>query len=128
MNNRILIVDGHPVYANKTDGFLRGLTFSNITIAKNGQDGIELAKANKPHLVILSAMLPDMNSVDVCRQIHSFCGEETQILVQIGLFTEEEKIQEFKSSGANVVLWRKEKDLQPLEDAIQSLLFSPAIH
>ena len=121
VDQKILIVDGHPVYINKTQGFLEGLTFRNITLAKTGQEGIEKSESEKPGLVIMSGILPDMDAHEVCRMIkekHS----SSRIIVQIGLFTEEYDIEKFKEFGADVVLDRKEKDLAPLQEAVVRLI------
>ena len=124
MDHRILIADGHPVYVNKTIGFLRGLTFKDIQLVQTGAQAIDKVRSKKPDLVILSSMLEDMDSLDVCRTSARLAHGTTKIIVQIGLFTENEMIEEFKACGADIVLPRKEKDWQPLQKAIEELLFS----
>ena len=123
MDQRILIIDGHPVYVNKTIGFLQGLTFRDIQLAKTGKQGIDEVRLKEPDLVILSSMLQDMDSLEVCKAIHELTNGSAKIIVQIGLFTEVETINQFTDCGADAVLMRKEKDLKPLQDAIEALLF-----
>ena len=41
MSEKILIIDGHPVYIYKLEGFLRGLTYNNVLLARSGKEGIE---------------------------------------------------------------------------------------
>ena len=123
MDQRILIIDGHPVYASETIEFLLGLTFENIQLAKTGKQGIDDARNKKPDLVILSSMLPDMDSLEVCEAIHELTNGSTKIIVQIGLFMEVGTIHKFTDYGADAVLTRKEKDLRPLQKAIEKLLF-----
>jgi len=124
INRRILIIDGHPVYVNKIIGFLRGLTFKDITLAPTGKEGIDFVRSKNPNLIILSGMLQDMDSLEACKAIRAMTDESVKIIVQTGLFTKEEDIKRFKDYGADAVLTRKEKDLQPLQDAIEGLLFS----
>ena len=124
MDQRILIIDGHPVYVNKTIGFLQGLTFKNVRLAKTGKQGIDDVRLQKPDLIILSSMLSDMDSLEVCKVIHELTNGSTKIIVQIGLFAEVETINKFTDYGADVVLTRKEKDLRPLQNAIEEILFS----
>lgn len=121
MNVKILIIDGHPVYIRKTEGFLKGLAYSDITLAATGADGLQKAAAIRPDLVIMSALLPDMDAHEVCQYIRIESGL-SRIIVQFGLFTEEKDILRFKAEGADAVLARKEKDLKPLEDAIAALV------
>ena len=121
MSPKILIIDSHPVYILKMEGFLRGLTLNNIILTKTGKEGIEKAKSESPDLIILSGMLPDMNSQEVCGTVKA-ASPSAGIIVQVGLFTEDKAIEEFKECGADFVLDRKEKDLSPLQEAIAQLI------
>jgi DNA-binding NarL/FixJ family response regulator len=120
MTIKFLIIDAHPVYIHKTEGFLKSLTYNDITLAKTAQEGLEKLAAIKPDVVIMSGMLPDMNAHVICKNIKER-ADTTKIIVQVGLFTDENDIQRFKQYGADVVLDRKEKDLMPLQDAIVAL-------
>ena len=124
MDHRILIIDGHPVYVDKTIRFLQELTFKDVGLAKTGKQGIDAVRLKKPDLVILSSMLPDMDSFEVCKSINELTNGSAKIIVQIGLFNEVDMISKFKDYGADVVLMRKEKNLQPLQKAIEELLLS----
>ncbi len=121
MDQKILIIDAHPVYIHKTESFLAGLTFKNIVLATSGKKGIERIKSENPDLVILSGMLPDTESHDVCKMIKA-TNRLTKIIVQTGLLTDELSITRFRECGADLVLPRKEKDLAPLQKAISQLL------
>ena len=70
----------------------------------------------------MSSQLPDVESLTVCKEIVQCCQPKPKMIVQVGLFAEEETINQFKESGVEVVLLRKEKDLHPLELAIEQLL------
>ncbi len=123
MLKKILILDAHPVYILKTEGFLRGLTYNNITLARTAKEGLEKTGLLQPDLIIMSAMLPDMDAHEVCQKLKQQCNS-SKIIVQIGLYTEQKDIEQFKQEGANAVLERKEKDLIPLEEAVAALLHS----
>lgn len=41
----------------------------NITLASNGEEGIEQARANKPTLILLDIMMPKLNGLDMLKQI-----------------------------------------------------------
>ncbi len=125
MNNvKILIIDGHPVYYQKTVGFLKGLTLKDITTASSGQEGLKKVDMLRPDLIMMSAMLPDFDGVDICREIRAIKDYTPKIIVQIGVFYEEKDIDDLYQSGANKVVLRKEKDFLSLEKAIDELLFS----
>jgi|CXWL01.1.fsa_nt_gi CheY-like chemotaxis protein len=123
LTQKILIIDGHPVYAKKTEAFLKGLTFSDITIAPGASEGLKEFENALADLVVLSSMLPDGDSHEVCRTLRSLAGPSLGIVVQAGLI-DQEQIQQFSLDGASRVLLRKEKDLAPLQQAVEELLFS----
>lgn len=42
-----------------------------VTTAKSGQEGLKVAEAHKPDIILLDILLPDMNGFDVCDEIRS---------------------------------------------------------
>ncbi|HTW07634.1 MAG TPA: response regulator [Acidimicrobiales bacterium] len=40
-----------------------------ILEARDGHEALELARAERPDLVLLDVMLPDMSGLDICRQL-----------------------------------------------------------
>jgi two-component system, OmpR family, phosphate regulon response regulator PhoB len=40
-----------------------------VTLAELGREGLSIARAERPDLVLLDLMLPDMSGTDVCRQL-----------------------------------------------------------
>lgn len=68
MNTKILIVDEDEKVASQVEGSLSGNGFSFIT-AKNGQEGLELARKEEPGLIILEVILPGMDGFSVCKSL-----------------------------------------------------------
>lgn len=118
---KILIVDAHPVYILRLESFLRGLTFQNIILAKSAAQGLERLALEKPDLVIMSGTFPESDALELCRQVRRQSKAQTKIIVQVGLSMEEERAL-FRQNGADVVLDRKEKDFAPLETAVTAAL------
>ncbi|MEZ4960845.1 MAG: response regulator transcription factor [Saprospiraceae bacterium] len=65
---KILVVDDEPdileilTYNLKKEGF-------HVTTANNGEEGLKKAEKEKPNLIILDIMMPQMDGVEVCRRL-----------------------------------------------------------
>lgn len=67
-NYRILLVDDEEDILNFLSYNLKKEGYEVFT-ALNGQNGIELAKKHKPHLIVLDVMMPEMDGIETCRII-----------------------------------------------------------
>jgi DNA-binding response OmpR family regulator len=70
MSARVLIVeDDEAMSVALRDGFqYEGYT---VTLARDGEAGLESATTNPPDLILLDVMLPKMTGLDICRQLRS---------------------------------------------------------
>lgn len=121
MNPKIVIIDAHPVYVLRVIGFLESLTLKNNVVIPRGVKAMEAVIENKPDLIILSAILPDMDSIELAKQIKSY-KPSLGVIVQTGLLTSQDKIDEFKSLGVEYVIPRLEKDWSLFQEAITEAL------
>jgi len=77
---KILLVDDEPdvleflSYNLKKEGY-------TVYKAKNGRVGLELAVQEKPHLVILDVMMPEMDGIETCREIKQIPGLKDSLVV-----------------------------------------------
>jgi len=67
---KILIVDDEHEISDLLDRYLTRDMFQ-VIIADSGQTAIQLAKSEKPDLIILDILLPDINGIEVCQKIRS---------------------------------------------------------
>ena len=66
--SRILMVDDSPTEIAVVKGILEGKGHMVLT-ASSGAEGIALAKAEKPDLIFMDIVMPDMNGFKATREI-----------------------------------------------------------
>jgi DNA-binding response OmpR family regulator len=61
--------------------------FSNagyaIELARDGQQGLDLATANPPDIILLDVMLPKLDGYEVCRAIKAHYGASAPLVVML---------------------------------------------
>ena len=65
---KILLVDDEPDILEIVGYNLSSQGYQIIT-AENGVEGVKKAKKEKPHLIILDVMMPEMDGIEACEQI-----------------------------------------------------------
>jgi len=68
MPKKILIVDDEPQIVEICVDYLNVAGYETIT-ATHGVQGLSIARREKPDLIILDLMMPEMDGLDVCREI-----------------------------------------------------------
>ena len=67
-NIKILLVDDEPDILEIVSYNLTSAGYQVFT-AKNGVEGVAIAKKKQPHLIILDVMMPEMDGIEACEQI-----------------------------------------------------------
>ncbi|NWF96954.1 MAG: response regulator [Candidatus Thorarchaeota archaeon] len=65
---RILVVDDEEVTTELAKTFLERHGFE-VICAHDGEQGLMMARSQKPDLILLDVMLPKMDGFEVCRQL-----------------------------------------------------------
>jgi DNA-binding response OmpR family regulator len=65
---RVLIVDDEPDAVEFLRGFLTAKGYE-VLAASNGENAQRRVKEERPHLILLDVRLPDMNGLEVLRQV-----------------------------------------------------------
>ena len=68
MSKRILIIDDEPDVLKLAAFRLKRWGYEILT-ANDGQTGLEIIENERPDLVLLDLRLPNLDGVDVCRQV-----------------------------------------------------------
>lgn len=91
----------------------------SVIIADNGQKSVEIFKSQKPDLVILDIMLPELNGIEACKQMKKI-NSEIPVLFLSAKSTGADKIEGLKSGGDDYLT--KPFNLEELLLRVQILL------
>ena len=96
----ILIIEDERDIADLLQFNLEQKQYS-VSVARNGENGIEIAKNEKPDLVLLDLMLPGIHGLDVCRILKTKKGLEKISIIMLTALGQEENIVKGLEAGAD---------------------------
>ena len=85
----VLVIDDEPQIRRVVRNTLGG-DHARVIEAATGRDGIDLAAAERPVLIVLDLGLPDMPGIDVCRDIRQWSS--APIIVLSARHSDQEKV------------------------------------
>lgn len=101
---KILLVDDEKdilefiSYNLKKEGY-------EVLTARNGRDGIELARKSLPHLILLDVMMPEMDGIETCEEIRKISGLENTIIAFLTARGEDySQIAGFEAGGDDYII------------------------
>jgi len=68
MARHVLVVDDDPLIGQYLVDVLDGKGFT-VTVARNGKEGLEAARSQRPDLILLDVMMPELNGFQVCEAL-----------------------------------------------------------
>jgi DNA-binding NarL/FixJ family response regulator len=107
----VLVIDDHPVVRTGLAQLLdkaEGVSLAGV--AADGADGVELATAERPDVVLMDLEMPGMDGIEATARIRADCPE-TQVVV-LTSFSDRERILDALDAGAAGYLL---KDAEPEE-------------
>lgn len=97
--SKILIVDDNEEVLETLGDILQELGYQ-VVKARTGQEGIDRATEENPDLVLLDTRMPDMNGIDVCRQLKQEKNISAKVIVYTALIDAFDA-QRARESGAD---------------------------
>lgn len=98
---KILLVDDEEDILKLLETVLLKEGFTNILKADNGNTAIEICKKDKPDIIVLDIMLPDMEGYDVCKKIREI--SMTPIIFLSAKSDELDKLLSFALGGDDYI-------------------------
>jgi DNA-binding response OmpR family regulator len=117
---KLLIVDDEPATVDMLSTFMKINGHEPIG-AYGGGDALVLAKLEKPALMILDLMMPDMDGFEVCKRVREHPELAALPIIIVSARTDQSAIDRALKTGANVYL-TKPINLVQLSTEIRRLL------
>jgi len=129
MPQRILIVDDERKLVQGLVGYFRQAGFETLT-AYDGRAALDIARREQPDLIVLDLMLPEIDGLEVCRQLRRTSGvpiimltarvEEADRLIGLELGADDYVLKPFSPrevvARARAVLRRASGALEPAKE------------
>ncbi len=117
---KILVVDDE-LDVQSIISFRLEINGYDISVASDGQDGLDKIKAEKPDLVLLDLMLPKINGFEICRMIKFDEKFKDLPIIILSALDKEDDRKKAMDAGADAY-FLKPFDLESLLGKISSLL------
>lgn len=119
MAKKILLVEDDPLLIDIYTTKLKNSDFE-VLVAKDGQSALEIFEKEKPDLILLDIVLPNVNGWEVLREIKDKKGK-TKIIILSNLGQKEE-IEKGLSLGADKYLIKADFTPTEVVEEIKKLL------
>ena len=117
---RILLVDDTETILLFLKTILAGRDFHFLT-ARNGAEAIEVARSDRPDLILLDVMMPVMDGFEACRRIKGDPDLKSTPVVIVTTKSEAANSERLRIAGADDYVLKPIKKLE-LVDKIERLL------
>ncbi|WP_428034695.1 response regulator [Amphritea sp.] len=120
MSKKILVVEDDPVQQQHICNVLSAVD-AEIILAANGQQGVARALAEKPDLILMDVVMPEVDGFAACRQITT--GEETREIPVVIVSSKNQEADKVwaQLQGAKAMLAKPFSD-QELMDQVNAFL------
>jgi two-component system, sensor histidine kinase and response regulator len=125
-NYSILVVDDEPDNFETIEAMLDGRNY-NLHYVSCGREALDALDILKPNLILLDAMMPEMDGIEVCQQIKAIPQWQAVPIVMVTALSGKADLSRCLSMGADDFIC---KPLDPLElrARVQSMLRIEQLH
>ena len=100
MSKKMLVIEDYPETAKMVESIFKMKNFE-VVLAYDGRSGLQKAAVEKPDIILLDVMLPEMSGIEVCQQLKSDPATAKIPVIIISVKTSGEDIGAGKRAGAD---------------------------
>lgn len=123
MSKKVLIADDNPTNRDLLSDILERFKPYGLEIlnAVNGAEALEIAKKEKPELVLLDIMMPDVSGYEVCQKIKDDPELANVYVIMVSAKTQQEDRKQAVHAGADEYV-TKPYDIRLVRERVQAIL------
>jgi DNA-binding response OmpR family regulator len=118
---KVLIVDDDENLSAIFEAALQKNGLETV-FALNGQTGIDKAKSEKPDLVLLDQVLPDISGNEVLKTLKADATTQSIPVLMLSNFSQEELVKEAIDNGAMDYIFKYQVEPQDLVNKVKQAL------
>jgi two-component system nitrate/nitrite response regulator NarL len=108
MSLNVILIDDHTLFREGLEGLLSRRNINVLAAVGNGQEGLQLAKELNPDVILLDMRMPDMDGMDVLRQLRQN-GFSNPVAMLTTSSDERDLVESLRSGAQGYLL----KDMEP---------------
>jgi hypothetical protein len=120
----VLVIEDHPIAMELVEALLASRPGLRILKAFTGREGIRLALAENPDLVLLDMRLPDIGGLEVVRSLSEAISRRAMRIILLTGESFSVDVVKAMSLGAHEY-WPKPLDVRRLDEVLSRLLHRP---
>ena len=99
-SQKILLVDDSDTVLMMERMILKTAAYE-LVMARNGKEALKMATAEKPDLILLGVMMPEMDGFEACRRLREMQEMRATPIIMVTTRGEEENVEAGFTSGCN---------------------------
>ena len=119
-NRLVLLVDDEQSMLKVLERRLASWGY-RVLLVDNGLDALRLAKEQRPDLILLDVMMPEMDGLEVCRRLHATKETKQIPVILVTVKATQLSPEEIRGSGALTVIG-KPYESEELEQAVNAAM------
>lgn len=118
---RVLIVEDDPLISRMYQKVFQFEGF-DVDMARDGQEGLQHLKANKPTIILLDIMMPKMTGIDVLREIKADNEYKGIPVIVLTNLSGDEDVETALSMGAVKYIVKSQNKPKQVVDQVAEIL------